>query len=149
MPDFLPEDRFIWRDHYALGHPGIDDCHREFVSCVDALLHATDDAIPTMLEAFSQHARQHFAQEQHWMDSGDYPARDCHVDEHQRVLASLNEVQAQVMLGERQIARELAQALRDWFPGHAEHMDSALAHWLVRRAFGGAPLVFRRQPFQA
>lgn len=63
-----------------------------------------------------------------WMDSGDYPARDRHVEAHQRVLASRRDVQAQVMQGERQIARDLAIALRDWFPEHTAHM---VLHWFT------------------
>ena len=40
--------------------------------------------------------------------------------------------------------RRLAAALADWFPGHAFHRDSALAHWMVKRSFGGKPVVLRR-----
>ena len=39
----------------------------------------------------------------------------------------------------------LAQALQDWFPGHVQHLDSALATWLVHRTHGGRPLVLRRK----
>ena len=47
------------------------------------------------------------------------------------------------------VVRELAQALMDWFPGHADYMDSALALWMVKRSHGGAPLVFRRDSAKA
>jgi len=32
-----------------------------------------------------------------------------------------------------------------WFPGHATHLDSALAQWMFKREHGGKPVVFRRQ----
>ena len=38
----------------------------------------------------------------------------------------------------------LAQALADWFPGHATYLDSALAHWMFHRRFGGKPVVIHR-----
>jgi hypothetical protein len=38
----------------------------------------------------------------------------------------------------------LADALADWFPGHADCLDSALAQWMVKRKTGGVPLVFKR-----
>ncbi|MBL8447549.1 MAG: hypothetical protein JNJ44_09085 [Zoogloeaceae bacterium] len=66
--------------------------------------------------------------------------------EHQTVLASVQEVQTLVAQGNVEIGRALAQALADWFPEHANYMDSAIATWLVRRTANGAPLVFRRTP---
>jgi hypothetical protein len=42
------------------------------------------------------------------------------------------------------LCRSLVQALVDWFPGHAAHLDSALAHWMFKRQFGGKPVVLRR-----
>ncbi len=60
-------------------------------------------------------------------------------------MASVREVQELVAKGEVAIARELAQALMDWFPGHADYMDSALATWLVKKSHDGRPLVLRRK----
>ena len=135
---------FVWEDRYLLGYAAMDDTHREFVALVDALLTAPDDALPAALEAFAAHAEAHFAQEDGWMVAEDFPARDCHIDEHAKVLASVNEVREMVAGGEREIVRELAVALKDWFPSHADYMDSALSTWMVKRAHAGKPLIFRR-----
>ena len=59
-------------------------------------------------------------------------------------MASVREVRAR-RRGEVEIARELAQALMDWFPSHADYMDSALATWLVKKSHDGRPLVLRRK----
>lgn len=135
---------FAWDDRYLLGHRGIDDTHREFVALVDAMLTAGDLAFPAALDAFARHAKSHFEEEDRLMDQHDFPARGCHKDEHDKVLASVREVQALVSVGEVEIGRELALALMDWFPGHADYMDSALATWLVMKATQGKPLVLRR-----
>ena len=125
---------FSWSDRFLLGHRTIDETHREFVDCVDALLRASDVEIPAALDAFARHAESHFAQEDKWLAAADFPGGgECHIDEHAKVMASVREVQEQVAGGEVHIARELAQALMDWFPGHADYMDSALATWLVSR----------------
>ena len=108
------------------------------------LLTVEDAALPAALDAFAAHAEAHFAQENAWMDLDGFPARDCHVDEHDKVLASVRDVQQLLAEGDTEVVRELAVALQDWFPGHADYMDSALALWMVKRAHGGAPLVFRR-----
>ncbi|MBS0552175.1 MAG: hemerythrin, partial [Proteobacteria bacterium] len=51
--------------------------------------------------------------------------------------------------GNVEVGRDLARALVDWFPGHADYMDSALANWMVKRAHDGSPLVLRRKKPQA
>lgn len=60
------------------------------------------------------------------------------------MLASLRDVQILTAAGKTKVVRELATALKDWFPAHANYMDSALAKWLVKRVYGAAPFVFRR-----
>lgn len=140
---------FTWDDRYLLGHPAMDDTHQEFVSCVQALLSAPDAQLPASLDAFARHAHAHFGEEDRWMTESAFPAADCHKDEHARVLASVAEVQAALAAGDSELVRELARALQEWFPAHADYLDSALAQWLVKRSHGGAPLVFRRTPAPA
>jgi hemerythrin len=60
------------------------------------------------------------------------------------VLKSVAEVQELVAAGDHAICHRLVQELNDWFPGHADYLDSALAHWMVKQRFGGKPLVLRR-----
>ncbi len=136
---------FAWEDRYLLGHVQMDATHREFVECVDALLRVPDAELAVALAAFARHAESHFGEEDRWMAESDFPARGCHADEHAKVLESVLAVQAELAAGNVGLVRELAQALQDWFPAHADYMDSALAQWLVRRSHAGAPLVFRRQ----
>ena len=140
---------FDWTDRYLLGYTSMDDTHREFVTLVDTLLTAPDAGLAQALDAFAAHAVAHFEQEDGWMRGTDFPAADCHIDEHAKVLASVREVQQELAAGNVVLARELAQALMDWFPGHADYMDSALAQWMVKRSHGGAPLVFRRDSAKA
>lgn len=135
---------FTWDDAYLLGHPAMDDTHRAFVECVNALLTAPDEALPAALEAFGRHAEAHFAQEDEWMRSTDFPPKDCHLDEHAKVLASFHEVSALLADGHYEVVRDFARALVEWFPGHADYLDSALAAWMVKRSHDGRPLVFRR-----
>jgi len=139
-------DTMAWSDRYLLGHSGMDDTHREFVECVAALQTAADADIARCLAAFEAHAVEHFEQEKRWMDSTEFPAAQCHADEHTAVLNSVHEVQAILRDGGAvQVARDLASALADWFPGHADYMDASLSQWLVKRSHGGAPVVLRRR----
>lgn len=135
-----------WSDRYLLGHNGMDDTHREFVECVAALQTAGDTELADCLAAFEAHAVGHFEQERRWMEGTAFPAAQCHVDEHTAVLNSVHEVQELLRNGASgQVARDLARALADWFPGHADYMDASLSQWLIKRSHGGAPVVLRRR----
>jgi hemerythrin len=135
-----------WSDRYLLGHRDMDKTHREFVECVAALQSAEDAELAECLAAFEAHAIDHFEQEQCWMENAAFPATQCHVDEHIAVLKSVQEVQEILRNGGAvQVVRELARALADWFPGHADYMDASLSQWLSKRSHGGAPVVLRRR----
>ncbi len=133
-----------WSDAFVLGHAPMDATHREFVELVGALQREPDERLPALLAEFEAHARRHFADEDRWMRETDFPPRDCHIDEHAAVLRSVEQVRALAAAGDLSEVRRLADALAGWFPGHADWLDSALAHWLCKRAYGGKPVVVRR-----
>lgn len=139
---------FDWHDRYLLGYAEMDETHKEFVELVNALLTVKDEDLAPTLAAFSAHLEAHFARENEWMKKNDFPPRDCHIDEHNKVLASVHEVEDLLALGDAAVVRQLAKALMDWFPEHADYLDSALATWMVKRSHAGAPLVLRRNPVE-
>jgi hemerythrin len=136
---------FDWTDQYLLGFHQMDETHREFVERVSALLTVPEAGMAAALDAFIEHAERHFTQEHEWMSGGDFPARECHIEEHTKVMNSVRQVRGLVAQGNFAYVRELATELAKWFPGHADHMDSALAQWMVRKKFGGAPVVLKRR----
>ena len=138
------QSAFAWRDEFELGHEGMDETHREFVACVQALLLAPDDDLAAALDAFGCHAKRHFGEEDEAMRQSNYGSAGCHVDEHAAVLKSLTEVQAALAHGRVDVVRSFACALADWFPGHASVMDQGLARWLIERRLGGAPVRIHR-----
>ncbi len=138
---------FDWSDAYLLGYGPMDDTHQEFVTLVNAMKNASDADFAACLDVFEQHAVKHFAEEAEWMTSTGFPSADCHIDEHANVLESVRGVQAMLKENKIAVGRGLVSALEDWFPGHADYMDSALAKWMVKKSFGGAsvaPVVFKR-----
>jgi len=135
---------FAWDDRYLVGHRGMDESHQEFLKLVGAMLRADDVGFAASLDAFALHVQAHFEDERQLMERHGFPARECHVDEHERVLASVREVQLLVAEGDVQIGRELATALGCWLPGHVDYMDSALSIWITKQLANGAPVVLRR-----
>ena len=133
-----------WSDAFLLGFDPMDETHREFVAIVSELLVAPDRELARVMADMERHAEAHFAQESRWMEETRFPAMECHNNEHAAVLASIRGVRSRVTSGEKEIARRLAHELAAWFPAHADYLDSALAQWMVKHQFGGAPVVFKR-----
>ena len=140
----VEQDPIAWQDGFVLGYGPMDRTHEEFVELLGQLQSAPDAQLPALLDEFLAHTERHFEEEDRWMQETAFPPRDCHIEEHGKVLASVREVRA--LLAQRRVAlcRSLAQALAEWFPGHATHLDSALAHWMFKRDHGGKPVVIRR-----
>jgi hemerythrin len=139
----MTDDSFTWSDAFELGHVEMDATQKEFVSCVNALLRASDDQLELRLEAFSEHAKRHFAEEDEAMRLGAYSAGGCHVQEHVAVLKSLDAVREALREGRPAVVRAFAEALAEWFPEHARVMDLGLAQWMVQQRLGGAPIRIR------
>lgn len=139
-------ETFTWSDARLLGFKPMDDTHQDFYKVAQGLLTASEGTMLEALKAFEQHAVEHFEQEDHWMRSTAFPPRDCHIEEHEAVLKSTREVIEIVSSGKAglPLVQDFAVHLFQWFPGHADYLDSALAAWMSKQTFGGKPVVLRR-----
>ena len=139
------EERFTWSDQFLIGHDSMDATHREFVRIVGAMLSAPDNELGGLLDTFADHAQRHFEEERQSMLATGFPAAQCHIDEHNAVLASVQEVRALLAGGGQEATcRALARELGRWFPAHTDYMDASLAQWLTKKRTGGIPVVLRR-----
>lgn len=141
------DNSLVWSDARVLGFTLMDEVHKEFYLVALQLVTCTDSTAATAMDQFEKHAVSHFAQEDEWMSSTEFPPRDCHIKEHAAVLKSVSEVKEAVERGQAgaDLVRDLGMHLFEWFPGHADYLDSALAAWMTKRTMGGKPVVFRRK----
>lgn len=140
------EVSFTWSDDRLLGFKPLDDIHKEFYATTLDLLICDESNLSSALAAFREHAERHFGEEDEWMRSTDFPPRECHIDEHSAVLDTVYQLQALAAEGRAtpHLIHDFAMHLFEWFPGHATHLDSALAAWMCKRTLGGKPVVFKR-----
>lgn len=141
------DDSLVWSDARLLGYMPMDDVHKEFYEVALGLVTCSNETALHAIEAFEKHAVSHFGQEDEWMRSTNFPPRDCHIDEHTAVLKSVGEVREMVREGRAgaELVRDLGMHLFEWFPGHADYLDSALAAWMTKRTMGGKPVVLKRK----
>lgn len=114
-----------WSEDLVLGVAQMDQTHKEFVDCFNALEGAGEDSFLAALDAFIAHTVTHFDQENAWMAAIDFPG--CHKAEHDRVLAVIQDVRARAAKGDIALGRRLVEELPQWFENHAGGMDAALA----------------------
>lgn len=142
----LHDTSLIWSDARLLGFTLMDEAHEEFYIVALQLVACTDENAASAMAQFEKHVVSHFALEDEWMRSTNFPPRDCHMDEHTAVLKSVTEVKEAVDQGHAgaDLVRRLGTSLFEWFPGHADYLDSALAAWMTKQTMGGKPVVLRR-----
>ncbi len=132
------------RNEHLTGDARMDHLHEEFHVLLNTLREAPPPQAALALLALITHTRDHFGQEDTWMRELDYPIRDCHIDEHAEVLASLVQVHERLCNDDHRALPRLVQALGNWFPGHVQHLDSALAQFMVLRQWKAQPIMLRR-----
>lgn len=147
--DELKKGSIVWSDDMLLGYTPMDKVHEEFVDCVAAVQTASEDQLLIQVTRLQQHLQAHFDEENNWMEQNNYPAKECHINEHAAVQKSVSEVLEEIAQGKFANVRRLADELANWFPGHATYLDSALAHWMCKISLGGKPVVLRRNITQS
>jgi len=73
---------------------------------------------------------QVFGSEQHLMEKHAFPATQCHLEQHARVLCAMHRVHAAVMRGDHAMGRHVgATLLPGWFELHNATVDAAMLLW--------------------
>jgi len=125
-----------WTDALVLGHQRMDDTHREFVECINALAEAADADMLERFDALHAHTVAHFEQENQWMREIAFPPAHCHTAEHDGVLEVFKEVRRHIVKEDYNVGRVLARELAEWFRGHAATMDAMLAQFMSAKGVG-------------
>lgn len=124
-----------WSQELVLGQPEMDATHREFVELLNRLGDAGEGNLLSRLDAFIAHTEAHFGQEEAWMEAMQFPALGCHRAEHDGVLEIMREVRKRIAGGEPHYGQVLAKAVAEWFPLHAQSMDTVLALYIQQTGF--------------
>ena len=120
-----------WQEEWTFNHPKMDETHHEFIAEINHMLAVPDNEMLAAVDRFIEHTVAHFEQEREWMESTNFPPKGCHIGEHDRVLAIVQQVRQMVAGGDFAIGRRLAEELVPWFNQHAQTMDAALAYVLI------------------
>lgn len=110
----------------------IDDWHQSVMQLASQLVHCHDYEVPDIYRTMLSVLEQTFGQEQRLMEEFQFPAIQCHLEQHARVLATLHHLHPAVMNGEHAIARRVGgELLPEWFQLHIATQDAALGVWVA------------------
>jgi len=119
-----------------LGEPVTDATHAEFLQLLDAAARADDAGFLEAYDAWIDHTRHHFAQEEQWMEAMGFGPRHCHAGEHQQVLAVAQAVRDKVAEeGGVSLGRRLVGELSGWFDQHVKSMDAMMVEHMQANGF--------------
>ena len=128
--NFMP-----WTDSLHTGDARMDETHQEFVDMINQILATPEDQQLPLYKAFLNHTVEHFAQEERWMLATGFSADNCHAEHHATILETMRVVEAHYLDADKSIITRMAEALAEWFPGHANSMDAGLAAHLKSVGF--------------
>ena len=113
---------------FAIGDSELDASHREFLALAQHVAAAPGKELAPALNRLFKHTRDHFTNEEAWMESVDHKLFREHRAEHQRILGDMERFYERAEAGRGTMARAwVSENLMDWFSAHTQSMDRALA----------------------
>lgn len=122
-----------WQERFSLNHEKIDAQHKELfrlASRVNQLdeITTTKEEISTLFKEFFNYMKEHFAEEEAYMHSIEYPYQDQHKKMHAHII---NEVTA--ILKEKKTIHTLSERMkyvvRKWQIEHILEHDLKIERW--------------------
>lgn len=124
-----------WGEGLEIGVAEIDGEHRLQIDLVKALEEALGLLDPRergdeILKQLLDYTNVHFLAEDLMMRLHAYPGYQAHVQEHEKLVGQLEELQRHFSAGEFAPSRELVAAMKHWLAEHIQTMDRGFAAFL-------------------
>ena len=124
-----------WTSANELGHPEIDDQHKQLFVLGQAVLESLThrdkkDVAVAKITALIELAQEHFKYEEGLMRSAGYPGLDQHAKFHASLLSDLRVHCDKVQWDPNINPADLTNYLRDWLKLHVDSEEKELVLWL-------------------
>ncbi|GAB2586953.1 bacteriohemerythrin [Nitrincola alkalisediminis] len=114
--------------HYNL--PAMDRAHHHFMALLGTLPMVSKTALPCLLNSLILNAREHFDQEERFMQVTGYPGYESHRQQHQALLKILDDYHQELQHQTPLDALTLHSQLCLWQDEHQQGWDGPLADYL-------------------
>ncbi len=125
---------FTSRPSQAVSHT-MDDEHRVQVGLINALCRAVEENQPTgevglILERLVDYSEAHFSSEELLMRLDSYDGYEQHVEDHERMIDALQQMQRSHKEGASSLIPSQAQSSLAFLLNHIETKDRRYANWI-------------------
>jgi hemerythrin len=129
---------FVWNQNYSVGHPAIDEQHKQLFQMADDL-HAAmlegrgKEALAGLFSRLVTYTRYHFSTEEGIMRENGYPGYVLHHMEHEKLTQQVLDLQRKVASGRAAVTMEIMQFLSDWLRNHIQISDQKVSAHIRKR----------------
>ena len=132
-----------FKKEYTIGIPELDEQHETFFTLLDTIADVApdlykpldDDEADDLMDVLGKlrdHALLHFRTEESCMEEADYPGLDDQEEAHDRFMADLTRMEAEVMNGTAMPAIKIRNFVHDWLRDHLLELDRPFGEFLSR-----------------
>ncbi|NQV55656.1 MAG: hemerythrin family protein [Rhodospirillales bacterium] len=120
----------IWSAKYSVGDVTLDQDHMMVFNAIDRFkkairLNFEVDFVETLFDQLREHADEHFAQEEGYMEKIGFPELESHRAEHEKMKSELNTLHERFSVEKEDTVRELLSFLNNWWLRHITEDDAA------------------------
>jgi len=128
-----------WREQMSVDHGVIDEDHRHLIDIINRFDDVAADGLSTsealeILYALKFYTTTHFQREEYLQSLVDYPERDAHKKDHEKLLHTLvgiiERVQSHAATAHDDSKGTLSDLLRDWLTDHIIGADLRLRPYI-------------------
>ena len=125
-----------WKPEYDVGIESIDRQHRKLVGMINNLQTAVDYSTGEeferkALDDLVDYTRTHFKYEEGLMEQNGYPDFEAHRAEHERMIATVDEVLETYRQDQDNAMKKAAAFLRAWLINHINGTDKQYSQFLI------------------
>lgn len=129
---------FQWRDEFSMNVPSIDAQHHELVDMLNSLREGlvsgtAEEKLAPLLNELIEYTATHFAHEEAYFATYQYPDAAKHTLEHQELVKQVLDFKEKLDAGRASINIELMVFLKAWLLQHILESDKAYSKHFVER----------------
>lgn len=126
-----------WRDSYNTGVGKIDKEHQKLVELIEMMHEAIRDGatlqvVGKALSEITDYTEFHFANEKSLMEEYNYPEKQNHIDEHEKLKEEAAAFSERLAKNFPDGIQEFYKFLREWLVNHILDVDKKLANYLLK-----------------
>lgn len=116
-----------WTKALSVEIPEIDDQHKNFIAIINKAYtkskKSKPEEIENILKELTEYARIHFSTEDNYFDNWDYPYKNEHDIEHEKLILKVLKFDEKFEKEGVKIIEDLIIFLKDWLENHLKNHD--------------------------